>query len=102
MEDQISKKPSAAEKIREKFSQIADVFVAKNTDYGNSVFNPSILCDEVPPDIAILVRMIDNINRIATLCKSPANIRTESFVNMLHDLAGCSVLLAILLEKSDE
>lgn len=68
--------------------------LAKNADYGSSVWNPPVLKPDMAPEDAIFVRMSDKIARIASLQQSEAQV-DESLEDSIKDLgAYCLLQLA--------
>lgn len=70
--------------------------LAKNADYGSSVWQVPVLAPDCDPAIAIRVRMSDKINRLQTLLsgKKP-EVTTESIDDTIKDLgAYCLLYLA--------
>ena len=92
-------KRSTTEKIREKFTEISDLVVKKNTDYGDSVFSPPFMCPGISAGVAIRVRMSDKIKRIIQLESNPAQVKSESLADTYRDLIGYSILRLIELEE---
>ena len=91
-------KRSTTEKIREKFTEIGDLVARKNTDYGDSVFDPPLMCPNMSAGLAIRVRMSDKIKRIIQLEGNPAQVKNESLADAYRDLVGYSILRLIELE----
>ena len=81
--------------------KLRNVLLAKNGDYGFAAFNPPVLCNSMPPEIAILVRMSDKISRLANLglAKSP---NWESYEDTILDLAGYCILYLAAVKGADE
>lgn len=65
--------------------------LAKNADYGSSVWHPPLLKPTLDPGDAILVRMSDKAARIAKLASSEAQVE-ESLEDTVRDLGGYSLL----------
>lgn len=66
----------------------------KNADYGGSVWSVPVLAPDLSPGDAILVRMTDKINRIATLRSKGPEV-AESLEDSIRDLgAYCLLWLA--------
>ncbi len=74
--------------------------LAKNADYGSSVWNPPVLKPDMAPEDAILVRMSDKIARIASLQNSDAQV-DESMEDSIKDL-GAYCLLQLARPGRDE
>ena len=78
-----------------------ETLLRKNTDYGDTVFNPSILRQTLPVREAILVRMSDKIARLQRLLQgNEAEVR-ESIEDTMKDL-GAYALLYICATKKME
>jgi len=65
--------------------------LAKNSDYGSSVWNPPALKPEMDPSDAILVRMSDKVARIASLQSKEAEV-DESLEDTIKDLGAYAIL----------
>jgi len=69
--------------------------LAKNSDYGSSVWEVPLLTPNLDPAQAILVRMSDKIKRIQALMRRPAEVANESLDDSIKDLgAYCLLYLA--------
>jgi len=75
--------------------------LAKNADYGSSVWDAPVLKPEMSLGDAIFVRMSDKIARIATLQSQQALVSSESLEDTIKDL-GAYCLLALARPKGDE
>lgn len=84
--------------FRQKVEKLAEVYVAKNRDYGDS-FTRSL---DKYGILASLVRMGDKMNRIDSLYDKPTTEVDESLVDSLEDLANYAIMTAIWLEKQAE
>ena len=89
---------STGDRIRETFDAVRDLVIAKNTDYGDSAFEPPLMCPELTAGVAIRVRMSDKIRRIIQLESNPAQVKGESLADAYRDIIGYSVLRLIELE----
>ena len=89
---------STGDRIRETFDAVRDLVIAKNTDYGDSAFEPPLMCPELTAGVAIRVRMSDKIRRIIQLENNPAQVKGESLADAYRDIIGYSVLRLIELE----
>lgn len=85
-------------RFRQKVEKLAEVYVAKNKDYGDS-FTRSL---DKRGIIASIVRMEDKMNRIDSLYDKPTTEVDESLVDSLEDLANYAIMTAIWLEKQVE
>lgn len=73
---------------------MADTFERKNSDYGNS-FKESLDEDGL---IAAKVRMMDKMRRFSNLISSEAQVKDESIIDTLKDLANYAVMTAMYIE----
>ncbi len=90
-----------AEMIRNQFKELGEKVAAKNTDYGESVFEPPTLCPHLAASSAILVRLSDKFNRLKRLINNTAEVKEESIADTLDDICGYSVLLKIQLSEKN-
>lgn len=74
--------------------------LAKNHDYGSSVWKQPVLKPSLSPGDAILVRMSDKVSRIASLATQPAQV-AESLEDTVQDL-GAYALLWLARPQADE
>jgi len=65
--------------------------LAKNSDYGSSVWKPPCLKPSMDAGDAILVRMSDKVSRIATLATKDAVV-DESLEDTVKDLGAYAIL----------
>ena len=83
------------DKIIDSFDELKQTYIAKNSDYGSSVFSTDPFCPAVCPMTAIRVRMNDKVNRLATLFSNPEAAKvSESISDTLKDLAVYAIILA--------
>lgn len=75
---------------------MANIYAAKNADYGNS-FEDS--CNEFGI-VAAIVRMNDKMNRLKTLSKKENKVKDESILDTLTDLANYAILTRMWLEDN--
>ncbi|MDR1958520.1 MAG: hypothetical protein LBQ54_05700 [Planctomycetaceae bacterium] len=92
---------STADEIKKKFDKISATVVEKNNIYGDIVTSNPVLCPQVTPIYAMLVRLSDKISRVKQLLESDADNKVELIDATLEDVAGYSVLLSLCLESSD-
>lgn len=86
--------PTNVTRFREVASKMADMYAAKNHDYGDS-FGRSI---EKYGPIAGLTRISDKFNRLETLLLGADNrVSDEKVADTLLDLANYSIMLYIAL-----
>lgn len=83
-----------AQKMHDAHKELQEIFVKKNTDYGNS-FEESL---EKHGLIAAIVRMEDKMSRLNTLSKQEALVSDESLVDTLKDLSNYALMSAVWLE----
>lgn len=75
------------------------LLMKKNADYASqSPLSNVMMCASigVDPKLGILVRMMDKIGRMATLCRKRPEVSSESFKDTLVDVVGYAVLLYAL------
>lgn len=83
-----------AQKMHDAHKELQEIFVKKNTDYGNS-FEESL---EKHGLIAAIVRMEDKMSRLNTLSKQEALVTDESLIDTLKDLSNYALMSAVWLE----
>lgn len=85
----------------DKFTEITDemheLYIKKNSDYGESVTNTYKDFGLV----SFLVRMQDKLNRLKTLNKKDSQVKDESIRDTLVDLANYAILAVIELDKEE-
>lgn len=86
------------QKMHDAHKELQDIFVKKNTDYGNS-FEESL---EKHGLIAAIVRMEDKISRLNTLSKNEALVKDESIIDTLKDLSNYALMTAVWLEQDED
>lgn len=82
------------QKMHDAHKELQEIFVKKNTDYGNS-FEESL---EKHGLIAAIVRMEDKMSRLNTLSKQEALVSDESLIDTLKDLSNYALMSAVWLE----
>nr|DAK11265.1 MAG TPA: Nucleotide modification associated domain 1 [Caudoviricetes sp.] len=87
-----------AQKMHDAHKELQEIFVKKNTDYGNS-FEESL---EKHGLIAAIVRMEDKISRLNTLSKNEALVKDESIIDTLKDLSNYALMTAVWLEQDED
>lgn len=87
-----------AQKMHDAHKELQEIFVKKNTDYGNS-FEESL---EKHGLIAAIVRMEDKMSRLNTLSKQEALVTDESLIDTLKDLSNYALMSAVWLEQGEE
>lgn len=84
------------QKMHDAHKELQEIFVKKNTDYGNS-FEESL---EKHGLIAAIVRMEDKMSRLNTLSKQEALVSDESLIDTLKDLSNYALMSAVWLEQT--
>lgn len=70
-----------------------ELLLRKNADYGSSAWIAPILAQHCEPGTAILVRMSDKIQRLASLAShKDAHVHAESFDDTVRDLGAYCLL----------
>ena len=87
-----------SQKMHDAHKELQEIFVKKNTDYGNS-FEESL---EKHGLIAAIVRMEDKISRLNTLSKNEALVKDESIIDTLKDLSNYALMTAVWLEQDED
>lgn len=87
-----------SQKMHDAHKELQEIFVKKNTDYGNS-FEESL---EKHGVIAAIVRMEDKMSRLNTLSKNNALVKDESIIDTLKDLSNYALMTAVWLEAGQE
>lgn len=85
------------EQIRKACSDLADILVRKNHDYGNSVQEQF----EEYGLTSILIRLDDKLRRLKNL-RNKENLVNESTKDTLQDTAGYAILGLICLLEEDK
>lgn len=91
-----------AQRIAEQGLALTALLLAKDADYGNSVAQPPLLAPELPPEMAIRVRISDKLNRINQLLGSEPQHRAETLDDTLRDAAGYFLLWLIERRAVDD
>lgn len=71
---------------------IVSTLLRKNKDYGNSVFEPPLLCPKMEPGVSILVRLSDKIKRLINLMQGHDPEVSEPIDETMDDFIGYSIL----------
>lgn len=87
-----------SQKMHDAHKELQEIFVKKNTDYGNS-FEESL---EKHGVIAAIVRMEDKMSRLNTLSKNEALVKDESIIDTLKDLSNYALMTAVWLEQDED
>ncbi|KOF57497.1 MULTISPECIES: DUF1599 domain-containing protein [Clostridium] len=86
------------DKHKEICEKLNKLYAAKNKDYGDS-FGKGF--DEYGP-IMSAIRLDDKLQRFKQLIKNDAEVKDESIIDTLMDLANYSIMTIIELEKDKE
>lgn len=81
------------EVFKEATASMAKTFEEKNHDYGNSFFASL----DKRGLVAALVRMEDKMNRLDSLSEQEAQVKDESLIDTLLDLANYSIMTSMWL-----
>lgn len=87
--------PCSREFISNTLSEIRDMLITKNADYGGAVFARPVYAPNLPVTTAILVRMSDKVTRYKNLMKRTGT--WESKIDTLKDYIGYGILLTLAL-----
>lgn len=93
-----TKKPKNITKFKNITVQMANMYEAKNNDYGNSfsdMFNEFGLTSSI-------IRLSDKLNRLKSLNTKEAMVKDESIIDTLMDLANYSIMTIVELENKGE
>ena len=85
------------ELFKEITTEMLNIFIKKNTDYGSSV-------SDTYRDfglVSFLVRIQDKLNRLKTLSKQDSLVKDEKVEDTLIDLANYSILALIELKLGE-
>lgn len=86
------------ELFKEITTEMLNLYIKKNTDYGSSV-------SDTYKDfglVSFLVRIQDKLNRLKTLSKQDSLVKDEKIEDTLIDLANYSILALIELKLEEE
>jgi len=82
---------------QELVNYLHNLYITKNTDYGNSVHDTYIKYGLV----SYLVRIEDKLNRARTLSKQERMVNDEKLEDTLLDLANYAILAVIELKQEE-
>ena len=74
-----------------------ETYKDKNSDYGDS-FNKLLSPDEIGP-VSFVTRAADKMERLKTLSKQPAKVKSESFEDTVKDLGNYCVMYLMWVES---
>lgn len=83
---------------QELVNYLHNLYIAKNTDYGNSVHDTYIKYGLV----SYLVRIEDKLNRARTLSQKERMVNDEKLEDTLLDLANYAILAVIDLKQEEQ
>lgn len=87
-----------AEKHKELCEKLTKLYIAKNKDYGDSFGEGFKEYGLIMPAI----RLDDKLKRFKQLIKQEAEVKDETIIDTLMDLANYSIMTIIELENSEE
>lgn len=79
-------------------NKLHEIYKAKNADYGNSFTQQY----EEYGMLSGVIRLDDKMRRLKQLMKSDAQVKDESIIDTLYDLANYAIMNAMELEKVGE
>lgn len=82
---------------QELVNYLHNLYITKNTDYGNSVHDTYVKYGLV----SYLVRIEDKLNRARTLSKQERMVNDEKLEDTLLDLANYAILAVIELKQEE-
>lgn len=92
--------------IKQLCERLAELLIAKNTDYGDSAFKAPPLVPCLSPAAAILVRIGDKIERLENLAKKAGELAfcvdSETVEDTVADLAGYCILYLIAMQEAQD
>jgi hypothetical protein len=83
---------------KELIDYLHNLYIAKNTDYGDSVHDTY----EKYGLVSFLVRIEDKLNRARTLSKKEALVNDEKIEDTLLDMANYAILAVIELRNQED
>lgn len=89
------------EMVLQIFEDLKNLWLAKNANYGNSIYQTPILASDVTPEKAIRVRMSDKINRLQTLLSGEPDKVGESMEDTVRDLVVYGINWLALTKKDN-
>lgn len=82
--------------IHKKAEETADLVISKQHDYGKG----NILACPVGPEIGLIVRLTDKLNRLANLYKTGQEPSNESLRETWIDIAGYGLIGVMLCDDN--
>lgn len=78
-------------------NKMYEIYERKNADYGNSFSKSYEEFGLVSP----VIRLSDKVERLKTLCNKEAQVKDESIIDTLIDIAVYAVLTVLEIEKCE-
>lgn len=79
-------------------NKMYEIYEKKNADYGNSFAKSYEEFGLVSP----VIRLSDKVERLKTLCNKEAQVKDESIIDTLIDIAVYAVLTILEIKKREE
>lgn len=79
-------------------NKMYEIYEKKNADYGNSFAKSYEEFGLVSP----VIRLSDKVERLKTLCTKEAQVKDESIIDTLIDIAVYAVLTVLEIKKREE
>ena len=79
-------------------NKMYEIYEKKNADYGNSFAKSYDEFGLVSP----VIRLSDKVERLKTLCNKEAQVKDESIIDTLIDIAVYAVLTVLEIKKREE
>ena len=79
-------------------NKMHDIYERKNADYGDSFSKSYGEFGLVSP----VIRLSDKVERLKTLCNKEAQVKDESIIDTLIDIAIYAVLTVLEIKKREE
>ena len=91
-------------RLTELYANNVEVSRLKNSDYANDndPFQNFRVCEAlgIPTEVGLIVRMSDKLARTANLINREAQVKDESVLDTLADLANYAMILRIYMERN--
>lgn len=79
-------------------NKMYEIYERKNADYGNSFAKSYEEFGLVSP----VIRLSDKVERLKTLCNKEAQVKDESIIDTLIDIAVYAVLTVLEIKKRED
>lgn len=79
-------------------NKMYEIYEKKNADYGNSFSKSYEEFGLVSP----VIRLSDKVERLKTLCNKEAQVKDESIIDTLIDIAVYAVLTVLEIKKRED